>query len=112
MAVGLELDVPFPTIARALGRFRGVDRRFQLKGKANGAIVVDRAAVPTFYFQRLETTRKPLLQGWELGSIHLEDFEVIAFNANDRLPFPSEEEQVGGSGLDEDLDVNILSGEQ
>lgn len=77
-----------------------------------GAIVVDRAAVPTFYFQRLETTRKPLVQGWELGSIHLEDFEVIAFNANDRFPFPSEEEQVGGSGLDDDLDVNILSGEQ
>jgi UDP-N-acetylmuramate--alanine ligase len=41
VAVGLELDVPFPTIARALGRFRGVDRRFQVKGRAQGAIVVD-----------------------------------------------------------------------
>jgi UDP-N-acetylmuramate--alanine ligase len=41
VAVGLELDVPFATIARALGRFRGVDRRFQFKGRAHGALVVD-----------------------------------------------------------------------
>jgi UDP-N-acetylmuramate--alanine ligase len=40
-AVGLELDVPFAVIVRALAHFRGVDRRFQLKGKAFGALVVD-----------------------------------------------------------------------
>ena len=41
LAVGLELDVPFAKIARALARFRGVDRRFQPKGEAFGARVVD-----------------------------------------------------------------------
>ncbi len=41
IAVGLEFDVPFSTIARALARFRGVDRRFQRKGEAFGATVVD-----------------------------------------------------------------------
>ncbi|HEX4824645.1 MAG TPA: UDP-N-acetylmuramate--L-alanine ligase [Candidatus Polarisedimenticolaceae bacterium] len=41
IAVGLELDVPFSKIAKALRRFRAVDRRFQLKGEAFGARVVD-----------------------------------------------------------------------
>ena len=39
--MGLELDVPFRTIAAALRRFRGVDRRFQLRGEAYGARVID-----------------------------------------------------------------------
>jgi UDP-N-acetylmuramate--alanine ligase len=41
VAVGLELDVPFAKITKALARFRGVDRRFQLKGEARGARIVD-----------------------------------------------------------------------
>jgi UDP-N-acetylmuramate--alanine ligase len=41
VAVGLELGVPAAEIARALGRFRGVERRFQLLGQAGGALVVD-----------------------------------------------------------------------
>ena len=41
LAVGLELDVQFATATRALSRFRGVDRRFQLRGEAFGATVVD-----------------------------------------------------------------------
>jgi UDP-N-acetylmuramate--alanine ligase len=41
VAVGLELDVPFATIARALASFRGMARRFQLKGEAFGARVID-----------------------------------------------------------------------
>jgi len=41
IAVGLELDVRFATIARALAGFRGVDRRFQKRGEARGAVVVD-----------------------------------------------------------------------
>jgi UDP-N-acetylmuramate--alanine ligase len=41
VAVGLELDVSFPTIAAALGKFRGVDRRMQLRGEAAGAKVID-----------------------------------------------------------------------
>lgn len=41
IAVGLELDVPFDTIAAALGAFPGVDRRMQRRGDAHGAAVLD-----------------------------------------------------------------------
>jgi UDP-N-acetylmuramate--alanine ligase len=41
IAVGLELEVPFGTIAKGLSEFTGVDRRFQFKGEAGGVIVVD-----------------------------------------------------------------------
>jgi UDP-N-acetylmuramate--alanine ligase len=41
IATGLELDVAFSKIARALARFQGVDRRFQRKGEAFGATVID-----------------------------------------------------------------------
>jgi len=41
LAVGLELDIPFAKIAKALARFQSVDRRFQRKGEAFGATVVD-----------------------------------------------------------------------
>jgi UDP-N-acetylmuramate--alanine ligase len=40
-AVGLDLDLPFATIAAALEDFRGVDRRFQVKGEAAGVLIVD-----------------------------------------------------------------------
>ncbi len=41
IAVGLELEVAFETIAGALSEFTGVNRRFQLMGEAAGVIVVD-----------------------------------------------------------------------
>src|SRR5882672_4077873 len=41
IAVGLELEVPFDTIAHALGEFSGADRRFQFKGDEAGVTVVD-----------------------------------------------------------------------
>ena len=41
VAVGLELDLPFAKIAKALSGFRGVDRRFQKRGEKNGVLVVD-----------------------------------------------------------------------
>ncbi len=40
-AVGLDLDVPFPVIQRALAGFTGVHRRFQVKGEVGGVLVVD-----------------------------------------------------------------------
>ena len=40
-AVGMELDIPFPTIAKALAKFVNANRRFQFKGTANGITVVD-----------------------------------------------------------------------
>ena len=41
IAIGLELEVPFATISKALSEFTGVNRRFQFKGEAAGVIVVD-----------------------------------------------------------------------
>jgi UDP-N-acetylmuramate--alanine ligase len=41
VAVGLEVGVPFPQIARGLEEFRGAERRFQLCGEERGVMVVD-----------------------------------------------------------------------
>lgn len=41
IAVGRHLGIPAETIAGALARFLGVDRRFQILGEFSGALVVD-----------------------------------------------------------------------
>jgi UDP-N-acetylmuramate--alanine ligase len=41
IAVGVGLDVGVDSIRTALDQFRGVDRRFQLKGRAAGVSVID-----------------------------------------------------------------------
>ena len=41
IAVGTALDIPTDQIRSGLATFRGVDRRFQLKGKAAGVSVID-----------------------------------------------------------------------
>ncbi len=41
VAVGLELDIGFPRIKRALETFSGVYRRFEIKGKVDDVLVVD-----------------------------------------------------------------------
>src|ERR1700733_8900634 len=41
IAVGVGLDVSVDAIRSALDQFRGVDRRFQLKGRAAGVSVID-----------------------------------------------------------------------
>jgi UDP-N-acetylmuramate--alanine ligase len=41
IAVGIGLDMRPEQVREGLANFRGVDRRFQLKGKANGITVVD-----------------------------------------------------------------------
>ena len=41
VAAGVGLDIPAAKIAEALAQFRGVDRRFQLKGKVGGVSVID-----------------------------------------------------------------------
>jgi UDP-N-acetylmuramate--alanine ligase len=41
IAVGIGLDIPVETIHSALESFRGVDRRFQLKGMIAGVSVID-----------------------------------------------------------------------
>jgi UDP-N-acetylmuramate--alanine ligase len=41
VAVGLDLEVPFAVVQRALAGFTGVQRRFQVKGEVAGILVVD-----------------------------------------------------------------------
>ncbi|HVP56328.1 MAG TPA: UDP-N-acetylmuramate--L-alanine ligase [Candidatus Eisenbacteria bacterium] len=41
IAVGFGLDIPIDKIRDGLGKFSGVDRRFQLKGRVNGVTVID-----------------------------------------------------------------------
>jgi UDP-N-acetylmuramate--alanine ligase len=41
VAVALELEVPFATIAAGLESFLGIERRFEIKGEASGVRVVD-----------------------------------------------------------------------
>jgi UDP-N-acetylmuramate--alanine ligase len=41
IAVGIGLDIPADQIRSGLENFRGVDRRFQLRGKAGGVSVID-----------------------------------------------------------------------
>jgi UDP-N-acetylmuramate--alanine ligase len=41
IAVGVGLDIGVEAIRRALAEFRGVDRRFQLRGQAAGVCVID-----------------------------------------------------------------------
>jgi UDP-N-acetylmuramate--alanine ligase len=41
VAVGLDLEVPFGRVQQALAGFAGVQRRFQIRGEAQGVLVVD-----------------------------------------------------------------------
>ncbi len=41
VAIACQLEIPAEKIALGLANFNGVDRRFQLRGKANGTAVVD-----------------------------------------------------------------------
>jgi UDP-N-acetylmuramate--alanine ligase len=41
IACGLELEIPFADIQHGLESFRGIQRRFQVKGEARGITVID-----------------------------------------------------------------------
>jgi len=41
VAVGLQMDLPFDRVKEALEKFRGVHRRFEVLGEAQGIIIVD-----------------------------------------------------------------------
>jgi UDP-N-acetylmuramate--alanine ligase len=60
--VALEMDIPWEKIQRGLERFKGVHRRFEIKGQAKGVLVVDDYAHhPT----EIEATLKSAKAGWE-----------------------------------------------
>lgn len=57
-AACIQLEVPLDEIAAGLGRFRGVERRFQLRGEAGGVTVIDDYAHhPTEVAATLEAAR-------------------------------------------------------
>ncbi len=59
LAVAVELDVPFDVCAAALGTFRGVHRRFTVRGEVGGVLIVDDYAHnPTKVQSLLEGARR------------------------------------------------------
>ncbi len=62
LAVGLELEIPWEKIKSALHDFKGVNRRFEVKGIKDGIMVVDDYAHhPT----EIEATLKAAKTGWK-----------------------------------------------
>ncbi len=60
IAVGLEVEVGFGHIAEALAAFRGVARRFELRGEAGGVEVIDDYGHhPTEILATLAAARRP-----------------------------------------------------
>jgi UDP-N-acetylmuramate--alanine ligase len=94
IGVGLDLEVPFPTIATALGAFAGVQRRFQIRGTAGGVTVVDDyghhpaeiratlAAAKAGFDRRVVTVFQPHRY---TRTLHLRQEFLTAFNQADVL---------------------------
>ena len=62
IAIGVELDVPIDLIRKGLAAFTGVERRFHLRGEANGIMVVDDYGHhPT----EVKATLTAAKQGWD-----------------------------------------------
>lgn len=67
VAVGLEVGIPFATIAHALKIFAGIERRFNYHGIFNGATVYDdyghhpNEIIPTVQMARARTDKKVIL---------------------------------------------------
>ncbi|HBA26911.1 MAG TPA: hypothetical protein DCY98_05905 [Nitrospinae bacterium] len=62
IAVGLELDMDFGSIKRGLEEFSGVQRRFQVKGEADGVMVVDDYG---HHPAEIKATLKAAKDGWK-----------------------------------------------
>lgn len=62
IAIGIELDVPVDLIRKGLAAFTGVERRFHLRGEANGIMIVDDYGHhPT----EVKATLAAAKQGWD-----------------------------------------------
>jgi UDP-N-acetylmuramate--alanine ligase len=94
VGVGLDLEIPFPTIQRALAGFAGVQRRFQIRGTAGGVTVVDDyghhpaevratlAAAKAGFDSRIVTVFQPHRYS---RTLHLRQEFLTAFNQADVL---------------------------
>jgi UDP-N-acetylmuramate--alanine ligase len=94
VAVGLDLEIPFATIQRALAGFAGVQRRFQIRGTAGGVTVVDDyghhpveiratlAAAKAGFDRRVVTVFQPHRYS---RTLHLRQEFLTAFNQADVL---------------------------
>ncbi|HHS13114.1 MAG TPA: UDP-N-acetylmuramate--L-alanine ligase [bacterium] len=61
VAVGLEMEIPFGSIQKALKSFTGVHRRFEIKGEVQNVLVIDDYAHhPT----EIEATLRAARKGW------------------------------------------------
>jgi UDP-N-acetylmuramate--alanine ligase len=62
LTVGLELEIPFEKIRKALEEFAGVHRRFEIKGEVEGVLIVDDYAHhPT----EIKATLRAARDGWQ-----------------------------------------------
>jgi UDP-N-acetylmuramate--alanine ligase len=94
IAVGLDLEVAYPTIRKGLAAFSGVQRRFQVRGQAAGITVVDDyghhpaevqatlAAAKAGFDCRVVTVFQPHRYS---RTLHLRQDFVTAFNQADVL---------------------------
>src|SRR5439155_22575820 len=94
LGVGLDLEIPFVTIQKALAGFTGVQRRFQIRGRARGVTVVDDyghhpaeiratlAAAKAGFACRVATVFRPHRY---TRTLHLRQEFLTAFNLADGL---------------------------
>jgi UDP-N-acetylmuramate--alanine ligase len=94
VGVGLDLEIPFAAIQKALAGFSGVQRRFQVLGSAGGVTVVDDyghhpaeiratlAAAKAGFESRVVTVFQPHRY---TRTLHLRDEFLTAFNLADVL---------------------------
>jgi UDP-N-acetylmuramate--alanine ligase len=94
IGVGLDLEIPFATMQKALAGFAGVQRRFQIRGRAGGVTVVDDyghhpaeiratlAAAKAGFDSRVVTVFQPHRYS---RTLHLRQEFLTAFNQSDVL---------------------------
>jgi len=109
VVVGMELEIPFAEIARALEAFTGIHRRFELKGEIRGVTVIDDYG---HHPEEIRATLQAVRDGWKrpltvVFQPHrytrtqdlFEDF-LSAFEGADRLVlteiYPAGEEPIPG----------------
>jgi UDP-N-acetylmuramate--alanine ligase len=94
IGVGLDLELSFQTIHKALAAFEGVQRRFQIRGEAQGVLVVDDyghhpaeiratlAAAKAGFDRRVVTVFQPHRY---TRTLHLREDFMTAFNQSEVL---------------------------